>query len=290
MLSEYTSLRIAVKAHFVRLYGEKGGPHPLVQARRLWSSFFSYKHSVLALLFYIKVHSLLSTYNHVGSQNAQKWQFVWASPPVAFTAPRMMFFLFFSFFKRRNARVRNQKRYFFFSLFRLFHRRVFGGRWRNEMVFFSLFPLKIPLFKGFFRAVSVLFSSKRAGGKVVFFHFVQGVRVQKKPHAAGIRSTRLRCLLWYFFLFFFPSYLRSRRSAGVSFWGSTGVGGDIVFFALQGKYNIAILLGQATPGIFPGVSTINTFNIQLAISIPYFSNNPLFSPFSDHSTQTLWQV
>ena len=65
------------------------------------------------------------------------------------------------------------------------------------------------------------------------------------------------------------------------------MGGDIVFFALQGKHNIAILLGQATPGIFPGVSTINTFNIQLAISIPYFSNNPLFSPFSDHSTQTL---
>ena len=40
-----------------------------------------------------------------------------------------------------------------------------------------------------------LFSYKRAEGKVVFFHFVQGVRVQKKPHAAGIRSTRLRCLL-----------------------------------------------------------------------------------------------
>ena len=54
MLAEYTSLRIAVKAHYIRLYGQKRGPHPLVQARRLWSSFLSYKHSVLALLFYIK--------------------------------------------------------------------------------------------------------------------------------------------------------------------------------------------------------------------------------------------
>ena len=64
-------------------------------------------------------------------------------------------------------------------------------RWFSFLFFF----LKIPLFKGFFRTVAVLFSYKRAGGKVVFFHFVQGVRVQKKPHAAGIRSTRLRCLL-----------------------------------------------------------------------------------------------
>ena len=68
---------------------------------------------------------------------------------------------------------------------------------------------------------------------------------------------------------------------------NTGNITDTKLLPMQGKYNIAILLGQATPGIFPGVSTINTFNIQLAISIPYFSNNPLFSPFSDHSTQTL---
>ena len=173
-----------------------------MQARHPLSFIISTSASRLSLL--CEGAFLVSTYNLIGSQNAQKWQFVWAYPLVAFTAPRMIFFLFFFFFKRRNARVRNQKRYFFFSLFRLFHRRVFGGRWRNKMVFFSLFFLKTPLFKGSFRAVAVFFSYKRAGGKVVFFHFVQGVRVQKKPHAAGIRSTRLRCLLWYFFLFFSP--------------------------------------------------------------------------------------
>ena len=52
--------------------------------------------------------------------------------------------------------------------------------------------------------MAVLFSYKRAGGKVVFFHFVQGVRVQKKPHAAGIRSTRLDILYSIFLLFYLP--------------------------------------------------------------------------------------
>ena len=60
---------------------------------------------------------------------------------------------------------------------------------------FLFFPLKSLYLRAFFKDVVVLFSYKRAGGKVVVFHFVQGVRVQKKPHAAGIRSTRLRCLL-----------------------------------------------------------------------------------------------
>ena len=227
--------------------------------------------------------------NGIGCLSFKKnlWKGVVAGP----ARPRrgMIFFLFIFLFKKRKRRERNQKRHLFFSLFRLLHRRVFGSRWRTEIVFISLFSLKIPLFEGFFRAVAVFFSYKRAGGKVVFFHFVQGVRVQKSLMPRG--SAAQGFVVYYdIFSLFFPSYLRSRRSAGVSFWGSTGVGGDIVFFALQGKYNIAILLGQATPGIFPGVSTINTFNIPLAISIPYFSNNPLFSPFSDHSTQTLWQV
>ena len=126
-------------------------------------------------------------------------------PSVSYSRARgWSFFSSFSFLRKEKAGKR-LKCPLFFSLFRLFHRRVFGGRWRNEMVFFSLFSLKIPLFKGFFRDVVVLFSYKRAGGKVVVLHFVQGIRVQKKPHAAGIRSTRLRCLLWYFFLFFSPA-------------------------------------------------------------------------------------
>ena len=34
----------------------------------------------------------LSTYNLIDPQNAQKWQFVWAYPLMAFPAPRMIFF------------------------------------------------------------------------------------------------------------------------------------------------------------------------------------------------------
>ena len=186
-------------------------------------------------------------------------------------------------------RVRNQKRHLFFSLFRLFHRRVFGDRWRNGIFSFLFSSLKSLYLRAFLELWPCFFLISGREGKWCFFISCKASGCKKSLMPR--RSAAQGFVVYYdIFSLFFPSYLRSRRSAGVSFWGSTGVGGDIVFFALQGKYNIAILLGQATPGIFPGVSTINTFNIQLAISIPYFSNNPLFSPFSDHSTQTLWQV
>ena len=70
--------------------------------------------------------------------------------------------------------------------------------------FFSLFSLKIPLFKSFFRDVAVLFSYKRAGGKVVFFHFVQGVRVQKKASCRGDPQHKASLFTMIFFLFFSP--------------------------------------------------------------------------------------
>ena len=169
MLSEYTGLTTTSRSRPSDASTRIRKKRKLMQAWFSASFLFSTDATRLSPIRYYPWCIPLSTYNHVGSQNAQKWQFVWASPPVAFAAPRMIFFLFFSFFKRRNARVRNQKRHLFFSLFRLFHRRVFGGRWRNEMVFFSLFSLKIPLFKGFFRDMAVLFSYKRREEKWCFF-------------------------------------------------------------------------------------------------------------------------
>ena len=172
--------------------------------------------------------------NGIGCLSFKKnlWKGVVAGP----ARPRrgMIFFLFIFLFKKRKRRERNQKRHLFFSLFRLLHRRVFGSRWRTEIVFISLFSLKIPLFEGFFRAVAVFFSYKRAGGKVVFFHFVQGVRVQKKPHAAGIRSTRLRCLLWYFFSFF-PQLSPIQTLSGSVILRINGSGRGHSIFCLAGK-------------------------------------------------------
>ena len=208
-------------------------------------------HPLRVCHFCVKVHSLLSKFEPcpltislilktVKNDNLFERIRRWHLPH-----QEWFFFSSFSFFRRRKMRERNQKRHLFFSLFRLFHRRVFGGRWRNEMVFFSLFFLKIPLFKGFFRAVAVLFSYKRAGGKVVFLHFVQGVRVQKKPHAAGIRSTRLRCLLWYFFSFF-PQLSPIQTLSGSVILRINGSGKGHSIFALQRKYTIALILGQET--------------------------------------------
>ena len=71
--------------------------------------------------------------------------------------------------------------------------------------FFSLFFLKTPLFKGFFRAVAVFFSYKRAGGKVVFFHFVQGVRVQKSLMPRGSAAQGFVVYYDIFFSFFSPA-------------------------------------------------------------------------------------
>ena len=118
-------------------------------------------------------------------------------------------------------RERNQKRYFFFSLFRLFNGHIYVGRRSAEITFFSLSLLEKSFISWLFQGCSrdfvfFLFSYKRAGGKVVFFHFVQGVRVQKSLMPRG--SAAQGFVVYYdIFSLFFPSYLRSRRSAGVSF-------------------------------------------------------------------------
>ena len=50
--------------------------------------------------------------------------------------------------------------------------------------------------------MAVLFSSKRAGGKVVFFHFVQGVRVQKSLMPRGSAAQGFVVNYDIFFSFF----------------------------------------------------------------------------------------
>ena len=113
------------------------------------------------------------------------------------------------------------------------------------MVFFSLFSLKIPLFKGFFRDVVVLFSYKRAGGKVVVLHFVQGVRVQKSLMPRGSAA---QGFVVYYDIFFssFPQLSPIQTLSGSVILRINGSGRGHSIFALQRKYIIALKLGQAT--------------------------------------------
>ena len=48
----------------------------------------------------------------------------------------------------------------------------------------------------------------------------------KKASCRGDPQHKASLFTMIFFSLLFPCYLRSGRSAGVSFWGSTGVGGD----------------------------------------------------------------
>ena len=123
----------------------------------------------------------LSTYNLIDPQNAQKWQFVWAYPLMAFPAPRM--------------------------------------------IFFSSFPLKSLYLRAFWELWPCFFLISGREGKWCFFVSCKASGCKKSLMPRG--SAAQGFVVYYdIFSLLFPSYLRSRRSAGVSFWGSTGVGRD----------------------------------------------------------------
>ena len=151
---------------------------------------------------------------------------------------------------------------------------------------FLFFPLKSLYLRAFLELWPCFFLISGREGKWCFYISCKASGYKKSLMPRGSAA---QGFVVYYDIFFssFPQLSPIQTLSGSVILRINGSGRGHSIFALQGKYNIAILLGQATPGIFPGVSTINTFNIQLAISIPYFSNNPLFSPFSDHSTQTL---
>ena len=145
----------------------------------------------------------------------------WHLPP-----QEWYYFSSFSFFRRRKMRERNQKRYFFFSLLRFFHGSVFCGRWRNEIFSFLFSSLKSLYLRAFLELWPCFFLISGREGKWCFFISCKASGYKKSLMPRG--SAAQGFVVYYdIFSLLFPSYLRSRRSAGVSFWGSTGVGGDI---------------------------------------------------------------
>ena len=72
------------------------------------------------------------------------------------------------------------------------------------MVFFSLFFLKIPLFKGFFRAVAVLFLISGREGKWCFFISCKASGY-KKASCRGDPQHKASLFTMIFFLFFSPA-------------------------------------------------------------------------------------
>ena len=79
------------------------------------------------------------------------------------------------------------------------------------------------------------------------------------------RGSAAQGFVVYYDIFFssFPQLSPIQTLSGSVILRINGSGRGHSIFALQGKYNIAILLGQATPRVFPSANIIN--NIQYDI-------------------------
>ena len=124
--------------------------------------------------------------------------------------------LLFLFLGEEKMRERNQKRYFFFSLFRL-SIDVFSATGEETRWFSFLFSsLKSLYLRAFLELWPCFFLISGREGKWWFYisRKASGYKKSLMPRGSAAQGF----VVYYdIFSLFFPSYLRSRRSAGVSF-------------------------------------------------------------------------